>query len=255
MGHTRRAQKGGWPSFLSWGKRGNAAVPSTPAVKAMEIRSMGERIAPFRGMLTRNKQLRYIGKNIQSLEGKRAAFEAAQRANSAAKAANNVYDRADEKLKQAVKRRDQAWKDWTKASADVRQALIDRQKVSKGLMDRIRGVFKHGVSSIGTRKSYVENAKVDEEATKRKQRALAERAQALRAAAAAEAKAQEGAIAETKRQEEAARTAIDKIIARNSLNKGGNNNNNNNNNNNGSNSTGNVQEYEEEDEKENDNDD
>ena len=244
MTTTRRAQRGGWPSFFSWGRAGNKLAPiSAKSLKPLEIRTLGERIAPLRGVLSRNKQLRYIGRNIQSLEGKRGAAEAAQKANGAAKAANNAYDKADAELKDAINRRDTAWKDWTKASADVRQALWDRQKASKGLMDRVRGVFKHGLKSIGTRKSYVENAKADEEVAKRKQKALAQRAVALREAAAAEAKAQEGIIQETKRQEEAARAAINSILARNMLNKGGNNKNR-------TNDNENVQEGEGEDEEE-----
>ena len=146
------------------------------SVKAPVAQRFGEKYAPFRGLASYSAQKRIIGRNVAGLQGK---LGQAQNLVNAAKAKNAAYNSLDKEYKEAVADQNAKYNAYTAARQKVNSLLIKRQYASKGVMDRLKGVFKHGIMAIGTRKSYAQNVQANLDKAAKQKAALLERSRVV----------------------------------------------------------------------------
>ena len=153
---TRRQRGGGFLNLFS-SKKNNTA------------KTFGEKYAPARGLASYTAQKRIIAGNVKKLQ------EQLGQTNSlinAAKTKNAVYDKLDGEYKAAVADQQTKWNAYTAAKAKVYSLLMQRQAASKGILDRARGVVKHGLLGLFSRKSYQQNVEANAKAAAEKKAAL-----------------------------------------------------------------------------------
>ena len=152
---TRRQRGGGM--FNMFRRKNNTA------------KTFGERYAPVRGLASYSAQKRLIASNVKKVQEKLGQTNSLI---NAAKAKNATYDKLDGEYKAAVADQQTKWNAYTAAKAKVYSLLMQRQAASKGLLDRARGVAKHGILGLFSRKSYEQNVQANAKAAAAKKDAL-----------------------------------------------------------------------------------
>ncbi len=187
--------------------------PTKNAPKNTRARTFGEKYAPLRSLAGYGTQKRLIAKNVQAAQKE---INAAKNSLAEAKDKNAAYTKLDDAYKAAVKEQDETWKAYTAAKSKVYELLMKRQRASKNIVDRLKGIYRHGLSGLFTRKSYAENVQANIETVEANKRKLLERARVVKEAQDAETKRRKEFEDSIKEQNEAA----DKVLeeAENKLN-------------------------------------
>lgn len=139
-------------------------------------KTFGEKFAPVRGLASYSAQQRLIASNVKKVQDKLSQTNSLI---NAAKAKNAAYNSLDNEYKNAVADQQTKWNEYTAAKAKVYSLLMKRQAASKGIMDRARGVAKHGILGLFSRKSYEENVKANAKAAEAKKAALLARSKVV----------------------------------------------------------------------------
>lgn len=156
--------------------------------KGPNARTFAEKYAPLRALASPSAQRRLAAKNVAGLQDK---LGKAENLITAAKAKNAAYNSLDKEYKDAVADQQTKWTAYTAAKSKVYALLMKRQAASKSIMDRAKGVVKHGFSGLFSRKSYAENVAANLKTAEAKKAALLERSKALATQMEAEKKKRE----------------------------------------------------------------
>jgi hypothetical protein len=105
----------------------------------------------------------------------KSSLENAQKKNAA-------YETLDTDYKAAVLEQEKTWKAYTAAKSKVYELLMQRQRASKGIVDRLKGIYRHGLSGLFTRKSYAENVQANIQTVEANKEALLARAKVVKKA-------------------------------------------------------------------------
>lgn len=147
------------------------------APKNTRARTFGEKYAPLRSLAGYGTQKRLIAKNVQAAQKE---INAAKNSLGNAQKKNAEYETLDSAYKAAVKEQDTKWKEYTVAKSKVYELLMKRQRASKGIVDRVQGIYRHGLSGLFTRKSYAENVQANIKTVEANKKALLARAKVVK---------------------------------------------------------------------------
>jgi len=183
------------------------------APKNTRARTFGEKYAPLRSLAGYGTQKRLIAKNVQAAQKE---ITAAKNSLVNAQKKNAAYDTLDKAYKAAVEEQDKTWKAYTAAKSKVYELLMERQRASKNIVDRLKGIYRHGLSGLFTRKSYAENVQANIKTVEANKKALLDRAAVVKKAQEDETNRRKAFEDSIKEQNEAA----DKVLeeAENKLN-------------------------------------
>lgn len=151
-------------------------------------RTFGEKYAPLRSLAGYDTQRRLIAQNVTGLKTK---INAARTSLENAKTKNVEYESLDKAYRAAVQEQDNTWNAYTAAKTKVYALLMQRQRASKGIVDRVQGIYRHGLSGLFTRKSYAENVQANSRALEANKKALLARAKVVKDAQEEEKRKQE----------------------------------------------------------------
>jgi len=164
-------------------------------------KTFGEKYAPIRALASYSAQKRLAAKNVAAIQGK---LGQADNLLKAAREKNAAYNSLDKDYKAAVADQQEKWNAYTAAKAKVYSLLMQRQAASKGIMDRARGVVRHGIFGLFSRKSYAENVGANLKAAEAKKAALLARSKVVTEEIRKEKEKREAFEAAIKKQNEEA---------------------------------------------------